>query len=430
MSDELKRKLSQVEDDLKQLRDDRAEKVRARDTAKAAFAATDGYDTDSDEFKAAEAAIKDVGELDDRIASTQAAQVGILKMLGQTDPDFGGSDPLPGGGRDTGKAGRWDSGKLLTPEVLETLEKASSSTGRFGQIELGKIADRDALKAELGSSNVAGLIQPDQRGLLPYLYRPLRLLDLIPSGATDSSSVEYVQVTGMGTAAAETAEGAVKPEETYGFTDATALIRTIAAWVKIRKQTLADAAGLQTFLDTALRYDVRRRLEAQVANGDGAGQNIRGILNTTGVQTPTVGTAESGADRIHHGVVAVQLADQEPSFVGLHPLDWEDIRLSRDDSGAGAGTGGYLFGPPSQVGAPTIWGLPPVVSTSFPQGTALVGDANAATVLIREGLNVLISDSDQDDFIRNRVTLLGEMRAGLVVWRPNGFAEVNLGVVA
>lgn len=428
--DSLKGKLAQVEDDLNQLRGERAEKARARDEAKAAFAQVDGYDTDSDEYKRAEEAIKAVSEIDDRINDVQRAQVGILRMLGQSDPapaNPGREKRDPGRNGDTRDA--WDGSSVLTDENRQKLEQISGSTGRFGNLQLGKIASRDALKAELGTADVAGLIQPDRRGLLPFIYRQLRLLDLIPSGTTDSNTVEYTQVTTMGTAAAETAEGALKPEESYGFTDADAPVRTIAAWVKVRKQTLADAAALRTFLDTALRYDVRRRLEAQIANGDGAGQNLRGILQTTGVQDPTVAAGESSADRIHHGIVGIQLADQEPNFVAVHPLDWEVIRLSRDDSGASAGTGGYLFGPPSQVGAPTIWGLPPVVSQSIPQGTALVGDARAAIVLVREGVNVLISDSDQDDFIKNRVTLLGEMRAGLVVWRPDGFATVNLGAV-
>jgi hypothetical protein len=86
MSDELKRKLAQVEDDLSALRDERAEAVKARDAAKEAFASADGYDTNSDEFKAAQDAVRAVGEIDDRIADAQSAQVGILKMLGQEDP--------------------------------------------------------------------------------------------------------------------------------------------------------------------------------------------------------------------------------------------------------------------------------------------------------------------------------------------------------
>lgn len=424
MSDKLKQKLAQVEDNLGNLRSERAEKARAAEQAKEAFAATDGHDTTSEEFKAAEAAIKAVSEVDQSIAEAAHAQVGILQMLGQSTPA-----PAPAA-REGDEGDRWDGGRVLDDENKAKLAQIAGSTGRFGRMDLGEVASRDAMVAEIGSTTVGGMIQADRRGLLPPIFRQLRLLDLIPSGPTDSNLIEYVQATTLPGEAAETAEGSAKPEASFAFADADAPVRTIAAWVKARKQALADAAGLQSFIDNALRFDVRRRLEAQVANGNGTGQNIRGILQTTGVQAPTVATAESNADRVHHGIVGIQLANQEPNFVALHPTDWEEIRLSRDDSGAEAGTGGYLFGPPSQAGPQTLWGLPVVVSTAIPANTALVGDAQAALVLIREGVNVLVSDSDQDDFIKNRVTLLGEMRAGLVVWRPDGFAEVNLGAVA
>jgi HK97 family phage major capsid protein len=66
-----------------------------------------------------------------------------------------------------------------------------------------------------------------------------------------------------------------------------------------------------------------------------------------------------------------------------------------------------------------MWGLPLIVSTVMPQGKALVGDFSIGCQLfIREGLNVRMSDSDSDDFLRNRVTVLAEMRAGLATWQP------------
>jgi hypothetical protein len=64
-------------------------------------------------------------------------------------------------------------------------------------------------------------------------------------------------------------------------------------------------------------------------------------------------------------------------------------------------------------------------TTVMAQGAPLVGDTSGVTLLIREGINVKTSDSDQDDFIRNRVTVLAECRVGLVVWRPSNFAVVD-----
>jgi HK97 family phage major capsid protein len=422
---DLKEKLKRVEAELAAKRDERAQAVKEREAAKEAFASADGYDTDSQEFKDADAAIKKVSGIDQEIADLQAAQVGILRMLGESDPAVSHTPASPDAVTD---GETWDA-RAVVDAHKDVLARAATSKGRFGSIELGSVATREALAADIGNTQVAGLIQPDRRGLVAPIWRALRFLDVLPTGTTDSNLIEYTKMTTRPEQAAETAPGAVKPEAAIALEDDDAPVRTIAAWLKVRKQTLADAAGLRSLIDTALRYDVRRRVEAQALAGNGTGENITGILNTTGILAPTVTAGESHADRIHHGIVAVQLADQEPSVVVLHPRDNEDIRLSRDNSGAGAGTGGYLFGPPSQAGAATIWGLPTVVSQAIPEGTALVCDPMGAMLLFREGVNVLISDSDQDDFIRNRVTLLGECRAGLPVFRPDAFAEVNLGAV-
>jgi hypothetical protein len=104
---------------------------------------------DSDEFKAAQAAVAALGECDDRISELQAIQVGTLKMLGKDAPE-------PAGGR--GRAGdpsapegaAWDARSLLADEDLRSrLLQASGSKARFGGIDIGQVATRDALVADI-----------------------------------------------------------------------------------------------------------------------------------------------------------------------------------------------------------------------------------------------------------------------------------------
>lgn len=45
---------------------------------------------------------------------------------------------------------------------------------------------------------------------------------------------------------------------------------------------------------------------------------------------------------------------------------------------------------------------------------------------VREVVHVRITDSDQNDFVSNRVTLLGEGMFGLAVWAPAGCCLVDL----
>jgi hypothetical protein len=193
---ELKDKLKQVEEDLSGLRDERKTAAEQREEAKRAFAAVDGYDTDSDEYKAAQDAVRAVGEIDDKIADAQAAQVGILRMLGQTDADIarnnGGGDP---GREKTGDQLVWDSKALFEREgVKDELMRASATKARFGSITLGEAADRETLKAEVGGT--ASMRLGTYAGIAPQIFRPLRLLDLLPTGTTDGNSVPYTQEGG------------------------------------------------------------------------------------------------------------------------------------------------------------------------------------------------------------------------------------------
>ena len=126
------------------------------------------------------------------------------------------------------------------------------------------------------------------------------------------------------------------------------------------------------------------------------------------------------ADAILRAMTVVILSDADPNFAAAHPLDWQNILLMREDNTNR--TGQYLAGGPFGMTAPTIWGLALTTSTVMTSGSPLVGDSMGATLLFREGVNIKTSDSDQDDFVRNRVTVLAEARVAFPVWRPASFA--------
>ena len=418
MSDSLKTKLKQVEDDLSQLRSERADKVKARDAAKAAFEAADVATdklTESAEFKAVTEAVKGVGEVDDRIHNIEQAQVGILKALGQNDP------------AETRKSQDGEP-HFINAEQAATLKKAASSYGHFGQIELGEVVTKATLAVGTNARRSAF------GGAVPMARRQLSLLDVIPTGTMDNNSFPYVQEGGTYTAA-ETTEasgadvaGQLKPEAGITLTDAQADAATIAHWKKLSKQSLEDVAAVRALVDSHLRYGVLRRLEGQILVGNGTAPNMRGIRNTSGIQTQAF-AAGPIASMLLQAIAKVFVAEGQADAIVVNPADWATLLSERDGSG-GAGTGGYLVGGDGAASSSvtqTVWGVPLIPNASQPAGFATVGDFGmGATVLIRSGVQVLVSDSDQDDFIRNRVTLLGEMRAALAVWRPSLFVDTDI----
>lgn len=215
-------------------------------------------------------------------------------------------------------------------------------------------------------------------------------------------------------------EGSIKPEAEAGLVDAQVVVQTIAHWLKLHRAQISDVPTLMTTCQGRLTFGVMLRLENAVLAGTGEGQHIRGILNTEGVQdVPFV--AGPLSDLVLDGAVAVELGLADANGVVVHPTDWAAM-LKATDSGGGRLDSGGAFG----VEPATAWGLPVVRSTAIEQGPALVGDFTQATVYVREALTLRTSDADQDDFVRNMVTVLCEGRFALVVWAPQAFALVRL----
>ena len=403
---------------------DRREQLPALDAeikaAQAAYAGLEDLKPGSPEFEAAKVAVKNAGEVKDEIAAYQAEQTEVLRMLADRGHNVTPSrDP---GSNDTPRGSRgWDASRLFADDVLKaTLAAAAHSKGRFGGIELGEVMDRDSFATDVAPTT--NMRRGEWYGVVPQILRPLRVLDLLKVGTMDNNTFPYTQESGsLDAGVGETAESATKPSAGQTLTDQQAVAQTIATWMKIARQALSDVPALQSVIDGRLQYMVRRRLETQVLNGDGSSSNLTGILNTSGIGTTAFDGSELAADQILSGITGVLLADAMADGIVMHPTDWQNVLKAKGS------TGYYYSGGPFSMTPQVLWGIPLVPSQAIPVGKCLVGDFEiGALLLIREGVQVLMSDSDQDDFIKNRITMLAEMRAALAVWRPSAFNDVAL----
>jgi HK97 family phage major capsid protein len=259
-----------------------------------------------------------------------------------------------------------------------------------------------------------------------FVGRELTIRDLLSTGTTNQNAIEYViegtWVNNAAIVADATASGdgsGAKPESDIAFTAASTTVKTIAHWVPVTRSTLADQGQIRMYIDQFLRYGVEEELEDQILNGSGAGNNFTGILNTSGTQTQAYDTSLLITTR--RARTKVRLAGRAtPTAYVLHPNDWEDLDLTMD------GENRFYFGGPSVIGQPRLWGLPVVESEGMTEGVAVVADWRRAVLLDREQLQIFMSDSHSDFFVRNLVALLGEIRAAFFVIRPSAFVEIDL----
>lgn len=247
--------------------------------------------------------------------------------------------------------------------------------------------------------------------------RTLRVRQLLQSGRTVSNAVDFVQETGFTNAAAAVAEGDTKPESNLEFTLQTAPVRTIAHWIQASKQVLEDIPQLEGYIDTRLRYGLALVEEEQLLSGDGTGHNLLGLIpQATPFDLSRRKPGDTRMDIVRRAMTQLRISEYQPDAIVLHPSDWEDIELTKNNFGQ------YVRANPGSLLPPTLWGLPVLDSTSLAPGEFMVGAFGmAAQIWDRDDATVEISTEDRDNFIKNMVTIRAELRLALVVYRPESF---------
>lgn len=290
-------------------------------------------------------------------------------------------------------------------------------SGRLQMPVQAAITHSDSSAGDLDRGmRVPGIVSPPQRRLT--------IRDLLMWGRTTSSSVEFVRELVYTNAADVVSENPAssKPESNITFEAATAAVATIAHIFQASKQVLDDVPMLQSYIDGRGRYGLKLVEEAQLLLGSGVGLNIDGIYTqATAYANPGVYVeAESRIDRLRLAMLQVELSEFTPDGIVLNPIDWSWIELLKDSQER------YLFGNPHNQTTPMLWGRNVVPTQAISLGDFLTGSfAMGAQGWDREDVNVAVSTEDQDNFVKNMVTIRVEERCALTVYRPAAFVKGN-----
>jgi len=316
-------------------------------------------------------------------------------------------------------------GNSKTIEVVNELRESQP----FANLKAGNHGTARAnlptsIKAALSNSDYANSdfttfpSRPESGGIVAPVMRPLTLLDVIPSRPVANDSVEFVQITATGEAGTQEEEGDEKAEISFDGTPKKAYIATIAGHTTASKQVLQDQAQLTSTVDFVLKGKARSKLEYQLINGAGGADRIDGFLNQATEFTPTV--SGTNIDMVGEALATMRDSGYSPNLIILNPLDWFAMTISKNEEGD------YLLGSPVNPVPPAAWNAAVVQSSSIERGQALVIDTAHVTLLDREQVSVMLSNSHKDYFTRNLVLALGELRAGLEIRDTGAVLSVSL----
>lgn len=358
--------------------------------------------TRNDELSALGKEYEALAEMD-RIQKETAAAVNGHKAHDPARP------ALPGGGSDGPAA------KPMIKSIGEAFMKSGAITRKDRDVEVSDFDVKTLFETGAGwapeSTRTGTVILSAQR--TPNLF------DLIPNTPTSQVAYVYMEETTFTNAAAETAEGGTFPEAALALTEKSSPVKKIAVWLPVTDEQLEDVAGIQTYIESRLTLMLRQRLESQMINGDGTGENLTGLFNIVGIQTQAKG-ADPTPDAFYKAMTKIRVnAYAEPNGIIMHPNDWQDIRLLRTSEGI------YIWGSPTETGPERLWGLPVRQNTAVPEGSGGVMDSMYFLTFNKAGIEFKLSDSHSDFFIKGKQAIRARLRAGFLGFRPAAFCQVT-----
>ena len=367
------------------------------------------------------------------VVETGLAQVASVQAQLKTAIDQHTSDIEKHGKASTDLTGKIDAlseqYKSLSDSLTDLAQKQSAPAMPVGKVSAGSefiksdqfaqlaSGQREKARYEVKNTVVAdgNTTFPDQRpGIIAGSFAPLTIRQLIPTIGVTSNAVNSLRESSWTNDAAEVAQTAAKPESDIVFAPYNVVIETVAHWIKVSNQLLADAPAVAAYIDTRLRDGLAQRIDLQLLKGNGTSPNLSGLTDAGNFTafTPTAGA--NLAESINKAKYNRWAVGEVVDTVIVNPADWAALEILRE----GAGTGAYLYGAPGTVASMSVFGLQVVLSANMTAGQFLIGSLRgAATIYQRQGAVVEMGYVN-DDFTKNLVTIRAEERLGLAVDRP------------
>jgi len=240
---------------------------------------------------------------------------------------------------------------------------------------------------------------------LRALYDLFRKVQLSTTG-NDAGKVVYHDWDESTTvrAAAMTAEGAAFPESTAKFAKYSIDLKKIGDTLPVSEEFGEDEASAAAELDMFLNTNVTSKEDAQIATGDGTGQNLTGLVTSAPAYTAaaagiTDANIKDLVRKMRTAIVKNRGSKYSPNFVAANSEVIDQYILKKD------GNNNYMF----DAATGTIGGLLIVEDNNLADNTLVVGDSRFGTIYEKGGI-VLSKVYAGDQAIEDMMTLKARKR--------------------
>lgn len=252
--------------------------------------------------------------------------------------------------------------------------------------------------------------------------RRQRIRQFLPQGTTASNAIWYVQETGFTDNTNIVAEGAAKPENDLALTQKSAPVTKIAAHFDVSEEMLEDISYLSSHISLRGTEKYYNKEDQQLLYGTGSGGQLTGLTVSATDYALDLYTGDSNAqeyDILIEAVKQVRNRNFLPSAAFVSIERYYDMVRRKDADGQYVMPPAVIFGSQS----PLVQGVPIIASNAVDDNDFLVADFPMLTTLFdRSGVNVRFYDQNEDNAVKNLVTVVIEGRLALPTYLPNAGA--------
>ena len=320
--------------------------------------------------------------------------------------------------------------KIGTTESEEdTMEEKTARTlgdnfvNQIKGMELGKRfninapAFKAASSVQASPSGAVDFATTFDRNVVEAARTPLVVRDLFGAEQISGSTLVYLVEGAIEGAPAVTAEGGTKPQVHFADpTPKTVSLAKIACHIKESDEYINDYPFLASAINGRLLYELGLVEQNKL---------VTDLLATSGIGTGNIASTATATD-IAEAILSASMDVQSASgfaadAIAINPSVWYTLRVAKNNNGY---YGGGFFGAQD---IPNLWGIPVCVTTAVAANKIVVGAfKTCGSVVANGGVSVEATNTDQDDFIKNLMTIRAEERLALAVRRPAGFKVLTI----
>lgn len=271
----------------------------------------------------------------------------------------------------------------------------------------------------VGTGGLSMLLNQFEGGISPLPRSAPFFADLFASAPTSGNTISYAEMKNPDGGAGMTGEGSAKTQADFDLVEAKTNVRKITSYIKTSKEALDDIPALAGEINNELVTLIKLKKDSEVLSGAGTGNTLSGVLTNatafTGGALALSVVTPNNYDVLVAGITQIATAEvvsgQPAGFMAnvivMNPSDVALMKLTKDANK------NYIF-PVTLPSSTSVMEVPVISNARMTAGDFLIMDTSKGNLRIKEDITLSVG-YENDDFTKNLVTILAEMRLAFYI---------------